>query len=207
MQGTRIGIRFNKVCGDLEELVRIALSERIKNEKAFQGLIKLVVIRLHDEWGLKCRSIVIRSAIGSFRTRSGKILSRSSALSGNKSPLEAIRKLWTSKRKMSRSWEPRWYEPYEASRAARLLNVGNERNLLASFGAGTSPESLRIVRNVIVHSSPNCWHKFQQFAGGLGFHPGITPVELACARISYTGERYIQSWINDLRDNIWAAVK
>lgn len=207
MQGTRIGIRFNKVCGDLEELVRIALSERTKNEKTFQGLIKLVVIRLHDEWGLKCRSIVIKSAIGSFRTRSGRILPRSPALGGNKSALEAIRKLWTSKRKMSRSWEPRWHEPYEATRAARLLKVGNEQNLLASFGAGPSPENLRIVRNVIVHSSPNCWYTFQQFASSLGFHPGITPVELACTRTLYTGERYIQTWINDLRDNIWAAIK
>lgn len=63
MQGIRIGIRFDKVCKDFENLVSIALSARPRNQEIFEALIKIVLIRLHDEWGKKCRSIVINSAL------------------------------------------------------------------------------------------------------------------------------------------------
>lgn len=207
MQGIRIGIRFDKVCKDFENLVSIALSARPRNQKIFEALIEIVLIRLHDEWGKKCRSIVINSALGYFRTRSGCILPRSPAVKYNTTPLKTLRLLWTTKKKMDRFWEPKWYAPQPATRAARLLKVANESTILSAFGASTTPDDLRVVRNVIVHSSANCWQKYQQLAKGLGFSFDVSPVELACSLNLSKGERYIETWMNNLRNNIWAALK
>lgn len=207
MQLARIPARFDAIGAGIESLVHRAILARGHDREVFEACVETAIVRLHDEWAMKCRSLVLDSASGGAVRKSGHRIPRSGVLLRGESPLEAIRRTWkTTGKTMPAVWEPRWYDPGEACRAAALLSVVNQPTILAALGAGTTPPVLRTVRNVVAHSLPSCWLRFRELTGNLGLPKDITAAEFATTLDGVSGQMYIQRWVEDLENALWAGV-
>ncbi len=128
-------------------------------------------------------------------------------LAGVSGPMDFLRERWALNKKMSRSWEPDWFIPQNAIRAATLLQVGNELQIANGLGASTSPERLRITRNVIAHSLPNTWQRFRQLNNDLGINPIKFPSDLVLSYNPSTTNRYLEDWIVEIELSVAIAIE
>lgn len=199
-------LRFENICVRLRRLITIALAIQSSDTVHFESITNFVVIRLQDEWAVRCRAIIVKSANGKIQTRSGRILPRSPVLSRSFSPLDVLRNEWTTKRKMGSAWEPKWFDANDSIRAATKLRLVNESEISLGLGAGTAASNLRIVRNVVVHSLPTTWRQFRQLERDLGLIV-TAPSELVVSRDRITGDRYINIWMSELKNNLFAAIQ
>jgi hypothetical protein len=200
----RIAWRFSTAC---EPIRRILDQGRTSSDMALRkALLGFAIVRLHDEWSAKCREIILQSASGAAYTRKGVLLGRSSRLLGE-SPMPHLRRKWSVKGStMKSTWEPKWYTPSEASRAASLLGLSNEATVTAALGAGTIPDDLRITRNVVVHTLPNTWNQYRSLVRRYGHPSSTTPADFVTLRNTATGLLLFDEWIDSLYLNIIAAV-
>jgi len=107
---------------------------------------------------------------------------------------------------MGANWEPPWYTPGQAIRAAQLLNVANLIDIQNGLGAAVAADDLRITRNLIAHNLPNTWCQFQLVHRRNGVGARIAPEVFVISRNAGVGARFIESWIQDLENSLAAAV-
>lgn len=106
------------------------------------------VLRLHDAWFRFAKRTVLTSALGNVVTATGSEVYPAPGIgriSDAEQVLKADRRGW-------KQWGPAWDLPAEVIDAARVLNVGNSRQLALGFGAATyAVTELKAVRNVLAH--------------------------------------------------------
>jgi hypothetical protein len=107
---------------------------------------------------------------------------------------------------MSATWEPQWYIPAAAIRAAGLLGVANLVQITNGLGASTAAEEVRITRNVVAHSLPATWSRLHQLEQSLGHTGRESPSDFAVLRFQRIGARHIEKWIAELRACLRVAV-
>ena len=205
MKLLKIYRRFENQRNYIELLCNIALRNS-SNVRLFEAYLNYSAIRLHDEWSIRCRELILRSAEGGVTTRSGNLINKASSIGKENCPLKWVRDNWTSKKVMDKSWEPRWYDPSQAIRVAKLLNIQNLSSITNGLGLSIAPLRIRIVRNVIVHSLPETWKKFKQLEKDLGLSPG-KPCNMLSAIDKNVGSRYYNIWAEELRSSIWVATE
>jgi len=201
----RLAWRFDCLSGSLRLLADRAFTKRLKAPEHFQSAMTLVIVRLHDEWAMKCRSIVLVSASGKAHTSSGFLLVKSPLLQGGVAPIEALHRKWTPKKRMDHSWEPRWHDANVAIRAAGILRIGNEVTITNALGAGHGSEQLRIVRNAIVHSLPKPQLEFRKFLASEGLPLTLKPHQIGFEICSSRSVSYLDFWVSELRNILYAA--
>lgn len=205
MNLTRLGWRFDCLSRSLQLLAYHAFTKRREDPGHFQSAMTLVIVRLLDEWAMKCRSIVLVSASGKAHTSSGPFLMKSPLLQRGEAPIEALRRKWSPKKPMGHSWEPRWHDAAEAIRAASILSIGNEVTLTNALGAGLGSEQLRVVRNAVVHSLPKAQIEFRKFLALEGLPLTLKPYQVGFEICSSSSVCYLDLWASELRSILYAA--
>ncbi len=200
-------LRLRSDCLLYTRLLAKALALRATDKDVTDALVERIVIALHDSFAVAARNVVLTSAVGNTVTRTGKGLARVPTLAGVSGPMDFLRERWALNKKMSRSWEPDWFIPQNAIRAATLLQVGNELQIANGLGASTSPERLRITRNVIAHSLPNTWQRFRQLNNDLGINPIKFPSDLVLSYNPSTTNRYLEDWIVEIELSVAIAIE
>ena len=192
--------QFDRRCTRIEGIARHAVAYRFDDPLLFETYLSHAIVALHDAWAFRCRAIVLRSAVGGARTVSGRTLPRAHVR-----PLECLRCGW-GRRRMPRTWEPDWYIPAVAIRAATILGIANVNQITNGLGASTVAEEVRITRNVVAHSLPATWRRLRQLQLDLGHTGRETPADFAVLRYPAVGLRHIERWIAELRACIRVAV-
>jgi len=155
----RISGRFDQACAFIDRRIAYALKLDASDSIIATSIISFCVIKLHDQWNARCRELIIKSAMGNYRTLTGTILSKSTAIY----PLQELRNRWSSRRTMDISWEPDWHVPAVSERAARLLNISNYNTVSNAISALTIIDELRWTRNAIAHELPRTYRMFRSF--------------------------------------------
>jgi hypothetical protein len=200
-------LRLREDCSNYDRLLVRALALRATEKATAEALVERVVIGLQDSFAFAARNIVLSSAVGNNVTRTGRRIARAAALSGFAGPMDFLRHNWAHNKKMSQSWEPDWFMPDNAIRAATLLHVTNEAEITNGLGASITPERLRVTRNVIVHSLPNTWQRYRDLNSQLGFNPLKFPSDFVLSYNPSTKNRYIYDWMDEIELSIAIAIE
>ena len=156
-----------------------------------------LVVRLQHLWGEFSRELVVRSALGHCKTRTGRELPRvPSVLS-----FADIPKI-TGKPMAGRG--ANWDDPSFALRQANTLNVVNYNEILLGLGSADLSD-IRCVRNFIVHPNSFTRANYVQLTRNLGLI-GLEP-DLLLAHKVIGGATMFDSWIEDLLNAAWKAVE
>lgn len=108
---------------------------------------------------------------------------------------------------MDRDWEPHWFVPADAIRAAQLLSVANLAQITNAFGACLAAEEVRITRNVVAHSLPATWFKLRRLQRQLGHRGDEDAAEFVMSRVGNLGPRHLHDWIADFKACLNAAIQ
>jgi hypothetical protein len=165
-------------------------------------VVQFAIIRLHDVWAWRVRELVVKSSIGGTITRGGVVLPRASHLPARFSPVMRLRRVWTAN-PQGNHWEPKWYDPAQASRCADLLGTNNRTEIRNGLGASVFCGELRAVRNLVAHRLPDSWQRFRDRLNPFNYR--ATPAEFALERDPVTGQTRFGRWIFDLRSALVAA--
>jgi hypothetical protein len=195
--------RFDADTRSITNRVALALASANFTPGDREAIVEHAIIRLHDAWAVRVRQLIVLSAIGGHVTASGNVLGRATNLDCRLSPVHQVRLLWTT-RPMDSTWEPKWYDPAEAIRSARLLGVRNFLELSAGLGATLQARELRTVRNLIAHRVPNAWQKFRTLARN--HPPTASPALYTTAPHPQSGLSPLSTWVADLTTTLRAAV-
>lgn len=199
--------RFTKKFDETMLCIKHGLIHQTDDVYLYESHLASAIISLHDSWAVACRAIVLNSAEGGYITRGGTILQRSPVLLRHQNPLEFLQKTWSFKKQMGAGWEPNWFIPKDATRAAHILQVQNYSQILGGLGATTHADALRHVRNVVAHSLPDTWKKFLGDQRALGYTNLLEPAEYILSRgPSGVGKRLIDEWTEDLKTGLIAAI-
>lgn len=108
-----------------------------------------ITFQLQNSWEIYVRNFVLSSATGYAIDSSGRL---PSSVPYNFRSREAARAFLLQ---MARSrYEPKWYRPDDAIRAAQRLRIANLTNFAAAIGSTPWPlEHLRLTRNFFAHRS------------------------------------------------------
>ena len=159
-----------------------------------QFKVERVLIQLQIEWEHFVRAVVLDSATGQFRSRSGPVVSRLPVRVKNREHASLI---LLSKYK-KRSIEPDWYLPSEAISAADKLSLSNYSQIARQLGV--SPwelEDLRHLRNFIAHRS-NRAAKSVRSTGYIPKSERIIPCKI-CFDYTLGGMQRYERWIEFMK--------
>lgn len=199
----KISMRFEHACSVIDQRLTYAIKMQSSNLMISRSVVAFCVIKLHDQWNARCRELILKSALGNCLTLSGKMLLRSKLTP----PLQQLRNTWSPRKVMDVSWEPEWHVPAVSERAARLLNIANYSTIVNAISAVTMIEDLRWTRNSIVHELPRTYRMFR-LAQLKRFNPPIyCPSDYAVQRIPGTAILIVDSWMDELKLALRAAIK
>lgn len=196
----RIRLAFESDAEQIAAAVRMGLAQTDPIDQRSQ--IEWAIVRLHDAWAFRCRQLVKWSAVGGSLTRSGVVLARATNLQSRESFIAAVRRHWTPNKVMGKQWEPKWYDPGEATRVCSLLGVQNSNEISMGLGASAFCDEVRIVRNAVVHSLGNTWGKYRTLKAP---QPLLDPPHTYATAFSSTMRSRINDWISDFRDALTVA--
>lgn len=199
----RIIHRFDQACSALDHKLNYALTLYPTNHVIAESVIAYCVIKLHDQWNARCRELIVKSALGNYRTLSGMVLPRTVRAD----PLQSLRNVWARNKAMDLSWEPDWHVPAVSVRAAGLLGIANYQTVANAISAVTVVDGLRWTRNAIVHELPRTYQMFRGIQCGWFNPPTFSPLNYAVQRIPGTTDLIIDSWMNELKLSLRAAVR
>lgn len=162
---------------------------------------KYSVVRLLDVWASFCRDLILISSAGRCRTRSGRIILKTTLGS-----IENASRVARTNLRGKIGNEPRWHDATVALGVVQSLRPVNSAEICAAIGAVGSPaDAVRIVRNHFAHeSSKDCWAKFADGAWPNGRKAQSIWEYLEEPEIG--GRRRIDQWIDDLQNIAVAAV-
>jgi hypothetical protein len=199
----KISYRFEQACSFIDNKMTYALSIYLTNPVIAESLISFCVVKLHDQWNARCRELITKSALGNYRTLSGSVLPRTAKTN----PLQQLRNVWSSKKAMDASWEPDWHVPNVSVRAADLLKIRNYDTVANAISALTLVDDLRWTRNVVVHELPRTYYKFRTIQSTKFNPPIFCAPAYVVQRIPGTTNLIIDSWMNELKLALRAAIK
>jgi hypothetical protein len=155
----RAALRFEAVLRFLDGLFleASATSDSVHKEV----LLSYVVIKLHDQWNFRSRQIIHLS----YGKSQAKMMNY-------------LRRNWSPRKNMNKSWEPDWHIPGNTIRAGRLLNIPNLAKVQNALGAGIYVDDIRWTRNAIVHNIPLSYGKFRSMCLRRYFVRNISPSDL-----------------------------
>lgn len=189
----------------LERLTLDALAMRTSHPERAEAIIRSVIIDAQDSWSLACRQLVLTSASGRAFSRKGRLIARPSSALRGVSPIDSLRRNWATK-KMSNSWEPDWFIPANAIRAAGILGLSNAGEISSGLGAAIVHDYLRVARNVVAHSLPNTWVKLRTVEASVSVGTFLIPTDFVTVINPRTGSRFIFEWLDELELCLkWAA--
>jgi len=205
----RFVLKYERGLARIDQIVRQGAVLRSDYPCQCAACLSHAIIALHDLWANACRSIVLTSAEGRCITRGGRRLDRPEMLDPRESAIGYLRKHWTRAGKlMPRTWEPEWYIPNVAIRAATLLNVGNLSEITDGLGATVSAEPLRVTRNVVAHSLPSTWLRLRRLQEQLGISELSRPEVFVLLRSEHgAGTQFLYLWSYDLKNALMAAIR
>lgn len=195
--------RFEDDISLLGRHISWALSIASINKTSTLAIAEHATVRLQDLWSWRVRQLIVLSAIGGMSTRSGVTLRRGSGLHCRRSPVNELRRIWTPRKEMDAHWEPKWYDPKDASRAADLLSLDNKIEIRNGLGASLAAPELRTVRNLIVHRVPDAWKKYKSSIPRPKY--SLLPGEYVFDLDPSTGLTKISAWMLDLKLSLQAA--
>lgn len=152
--------------------------------------IERAIIQLQIEWEHFVRAVILDSATGKYRSKSGPV---SSTL-----PVKVLSREHAGfvliKQYRKRQMEPDWYLPREAIAAAGKLAITNETTIAAELGV--SPwelDDLRHLRNFIAHRSTRSATSVRS-TGSVSKADRIVPSSI-CFDFQTGGLRRYEGWI------------
>lgn len=180
----RLGIRLDALGDVLRQYENLAL------ERSHLFDIERVIIQLQIEWEHFVRAVILDSATGKYRSKSGpvssnlpvKVLSREHA------------RFVLIKQYKKRQMEPDWYLPQDAIAAAGKLAISNEKTIASELGvAPWEIDDLRHIRNFIAHRSARSATSVRS-TGSVAKGHRIIPA-LICFDFQAGGVRRYEGWI------------
>lgn len=185
----RLGNRIDALANVLRPYHSIDLSE------AEQFNIERTIIQLQIEWEHFVRAVILDSATGKYRAKSGPVSSNL--------PLKVLSREHASfvliEQYNKRRTEPDWYLPTDAIQAAGKLNLTNENQIATELGV--SPwelDDLRFLRNFIAHRSGRSATSVRS-AGCVAKSDRIVPSSI-CFDFQLGGLRRYEGWITFMKN-------
>lgn len=157
-------------------------------------IIDRIIIQLQIEWEHFVRSLILDSATGNFRSRSGPVRSNLTPKVKNRKHA----KLLLLAQYPRRNKEPDWYLPHDAIVAAQKLLLSNHNKIALELGV--SPwelNELRYIRNFISHSSGRSAIEVRN-SGCVKNSDRIIPSKI-CYDYITGGVRRYDGWINFMK--------
>ena len=156
--------------------------------------VERTVIQLQIEWEHFIRAVILDSATGKYRAKSGPV---SSTLAVKVLSREHAGFVLISQYK-KRQTEPDWYLPMDAIAAAGKLALTNEATITTELGV--SPwelDDLRHIRNFIAHCSGRSATSVRS-GGAVAKSDRIVPSEI-CFDYQPGGTRRYEGWITFMK--------
>lgn len=203
-------VRFDGECARLVHVLEHALAIRSDNGLLYTHLVSSSVIRLHDMWAVRCRSLVLSSATGDARSIEGNRIGRSPSLRRFQTGLDFLRRSWATDYKgvpkyLGPPWEPKWHTVNDCVRASSLLKIPNESSITNALGAILCLEDLRKVRNVFAHNLPDTWGKYRMILNP-SYYGSVAPADYVMQRRPGMGV-LVYDWMDELRSGLIAATR
>ena len=157
------------------------------------------VIRLQHLWGEFCRELLVRSAVGGSRTRTGQTLPRATEMRH----IANIRRALSLKEfgGPGKNWE----NPVFAIRQAELLGVVNRANIDLGLGSASEElENIKCVRNYLTHPNDRTNREYGQMVKELGFET-LPPGQFLAQRL-VGGDTVLEYWLSTLNRAAWTAI-
>lgn len=157
-----------------------------------------MIVRLQFLWGEFCREIIIRSALGGYKTVGGNIL-KPVATANVMSVIEkAVNK--------ARSGRPvAWHRPRFAVDVGKSLGIQNYKEIALALTSVAPFDDLLVVRNYVVHPSKETRMAFERLTWKLSAL-GTDPVTLLAIRRA-GGATYFETWVADFQTIAFQAVQ
>ncbi len=187
--------RFYYRTDQIAEIFRTPLPSNSQESQSCQPMHQAGEVQLINRllvlWGEYCWNLVIISALGDALTIQGTLLSPSTGVRG----FSDIR----AKLGVNFGAGPRtkWDEPQWALQCANALSPTN-MNQIGLGLTGVSVDSLKSVRNFLVHPNERTRNIYQNLAQALGYH-GIGPKTLLNSNLGM-GSTVLESWIADFQN-------
>jgi len=150
----------------------------------------LMIIRLQLLWAEFCRELVVRSALGGYRTIAGSLLSRGSAVSNPQAIQQAVNK-------ERKGRPPTWHSPTFVVAIARSLGIQNHGQIYMALSQVSPVDDLRAIRNYIVHPGEATRMAYEQVTWKLSAL-GADPVSLLAFRVPGGATRF-ETWVADFK--------
>lgn len=199
----KVAAGFERACDRIDSRVTFALALPPEQVLVKRFIVSMCVVKLHDQWNVRCREIILKSAIGRHRTLSGVSLHRVV----RDHPIERLRRCWSNKKPMDSSWEPDWHMPAVSARAASLLKIQNETTVTNAITAITTIEELRWTRNAIAHELPRSYEMFRKIMSNRVVSGKCCPADFAVRRLENSTDLVIDAWIKELKLALRAAIQ
>ncbi len=155
------------------------------------------IIKLQMYWGEFCRELVLRSAMGGWRTLAGNTLGPASVMRRH----DVIR----TARRMSNGAHPPWHVPSFCGNVVSQIGTQNQGQIQMGLGIVAPVQDLLDVRNYVVHPSQVTETAFRRVGMSYG-QPRATPSALLSSE-GPGGGTLFETWVENLRDAARAAIR
>lgn len=147
------------------------------------------IIKLQLYWGEFCHELLVKSAIGGYKTlKSGTL---------NPARISKVTDIYTVANKISRGRDFPWHIPYYCTNLAKTIGTQNYGQILMGLSITAPIDDLRDVRNHLVHPCKTTQLAFNRVASKYGY-PSSDPISLL-ATIQKNGKTLLFKWIESLR--------
>ncbi len=169
------------------------------------SVVAYSVVRLLDAWNRFCRQLVLMSARGNTLSISGVRVSRSPKVALGQRPLDALKTTYPAHIQNRIVWEPKWFIPADAIKAASQLQIVNLSTVASGLGLSITipglsvgtPLDLRNCRNYYAHRSRTTSEGLVDLRRRLGITSDIKPDEIPKLAVP-GGASLFEVWCQDL---------
>lgn len=152
-----------------------------------------ITFQLQNVWEMFVRNFILSSATGHAVGSTGQLPASAPYNFRSREAVRALLLQLTGDR-----FEPKWYKPVDAIRAARRLQIYNLTNVTAAIGSTPWPlEDLRLTRNFFAHRSRSSALELRALNW---FSPGdVISVETTLMRFGTGGVRRFDGWCGNMK--------
>ena len=175
------------------------------HESACEGILcdsqTYGVVRLQFLWGQFCKELVIKSAVGGYRTVGGVILNPGTAVN---SP-QSIDSIVSSELRKRMLRFPVWHSPPFVAAIGRALGIQNYTQINLTLSQPAPVKEITDIRNFIIHPSMITKAKYVKIARGFNL-PYARPFELMINKLP-GGITQFADWVASLQQMAENAVR
>ena len=198
---THIYFRFERRCQQLIELLNLwPLQNTHYSVSESFGRPLVLLSRLQHLWAEFSCELIVRSAMGHCRTRTGFLLP-------NTPGIRRVSDIPKVSGKPIAGIKAKWEDPTFSIRYSTVLNVANSNKITQGLSSANvaNLEDLKTVRNFIVHSNVHTGDKYTTMLQKHGLFR-IKPDQFIREPSSVGGTMF-EAWIVNLLDSAWNAVE